>query len=478
MSRGTTEAKTLPVLALAAMVVGSMVGAGVFSLPSTFGGATGVIGAVIAWALAGAGMLTFVLVLQRLATRKPDLDAGIFAYAKAGFGNYLGFFSAFGYWASACAGNVTYWVLICSTLSGLFPGLGAGNTPAAIVVSTIGLWGFHLLIRRGIREAAFVNVVVTVAKLVPLLTFIAIVVFAGFDGRIFEANLWGGDGSPDPGSIASQIQSTLLLTVFVFLGVEGASVYSRYARRRQDIGRASIIGFLGVLLLFVSVSLLSYGVLPREELGALPEPSLGGVLEAVVGEWGALLIGAGLIVSVLGAYLSWTLMASEVLFAAAKQNDVPLFLRDVNRHGVPDRALLLSTLLVQVLLVLVMFSEDAFTLAFSLTSSLCLIAYALSAGYGLKLETRWGDDPAGRSRRGLLVAGLATVYTVFLLIAGGAQYFVVSFLILVPGSILYVLARREQGLRVFTRGEAVVFALAVAMAVWALVGLMTGAIAI
>src|ERR1700742_4030239 len=93
---------TMSVPTLTAMVVGSMIGAGVFSLPARFGTATGVIGAIVAWTIAGLGMLMLAFVFQNLAIRKPELDAGLFAYAKAGFGDYVGFNSAFGFWASAC----------------------------------------------------------------------------------------------------------------------------------------------------------------------------------------------------------------------------------------------------------------------------------------------------------------------------------------------------------------------------------------
>ena len=113
---------------LTAMVVGSMIGSGVFLLPRRFGTETGVLGAIIAWTIAGTGMLMLAFVFQRLATRKPDLDAGIFAYAKAGFGDYVGFNSAIGYWASACAGNTSYWVLITATMSAVVPAFGAGDT--------------------------------------------------------------------------------------------------------------------------------------------------------------------------------------------------------------------------------------------------------------------------------------------------------------------------------------------------------------
>src|SRR5512147_5116 len=180
----------LPLRTLTAMVVGGMVGAGVFSIPRNFAQATGVYGALIAWAIAGAGMLMLAFVFQTLANRKPDLDAGVYAYARQGFGPYLGFFSAFGYWASACVGNVSYWVLIKSTLGAVFPFFGDGNTLSAVLVSSIGVWGFHFLVLRGVKEAAGINRIVTIAKLIPLLLFVVIAIFS-LDTAVFVQNLWG-----------------------------------------------------------------------------------------------------------------------------------------------------------------------------------------------------------------------------------------------------------------------------------------------
>lgn len=172
-------------------------------------------------------MLAFVF--QRLATRKPDLDAGLFAYAKAGFGDYMGFNSAFGFWASACAGNTSYWVLIMATTSALFPALGAGDTLLAVICSTIGVWLFFYLILRGVKQAAVINRIVTWAKVVPILVFIVIAVIA-FKADVFTGNFWGGDGNYSWASLFEQAKGTMLITVFVFLGIEGASVYSRFAR--------------------------------------------------------------------------------------------------------------------------------------------------------------------------------------------------------------------------------------------------------
>ena len=126
-----------------------MVGAGVFSLPARFGVATGILGSLIAWAVAGAGMLMLAFVFQNLAIRKPDLDSGVFIYAKAGFGDYAGFNSAIGFWASAVAGNTFYWVFIGATLGAFFDGFGDGATILAVALSTVGVWLFHGLIARG-----------------------------------------------------------------------------------------------------------------------------------------------------------------------------------------------------------------------------------------------------------------------------------------------------------------------------------------
>jgi len=461
------------VLVLAGMVVGSMVGAGVFSLPGTFAGATGAIGEAVAWTLAGTGMLTLVLVFQRLAVRRPELDSGIYAYAKAGFGDYVGFFSAFGYWASGCAGNVTYLVLIGSTLGALFPAFGGGNTVVAVLVSSGLVWLFSFLIRRGVPQAAWINTIVAVAKVLPLEVFLVLVATVGFSWQMFAQNLWGGE-APGLGSLGGQIQQTLLLTVFVFLGVEGASVYSRYARSRKDVGRATLIGFLGVLCLFAMITILSFGVAPRAEIGGMRQPSVASVLAVVVGPWGYAFISAGLIVSVLGAYLSWTLMASEVLFSAARNDDAPRFLARTSARGVPVASLLLTSLLVQTLLVVTLFAENAFTFALSLCSSLALIPYVLTAAYALKLETPAGDDPGGRSRRGLAVAVIATAYTLFLIVAAGPQYLLMTFVIYAPGTLLFALARRERGLRVFRPHEAALCVAAVLLAVTAVVALATG----
>ncbi len=471
-----TTAQKLTFTTMTMMVVGGMVGAGVFSLPRRFAEETGVLGALIAWLIAGTGMLMLAFVFQTLAMRKPDLDAGVYAYAKAGFGEYLGFFSAFGYWASACVGNVTYWVLIMSTIGAVVPALGDGDTVLAVALSTIGVWVFFYLVQRGVKDAAVLNRIVTIAKVVPILIFVLLALFA-LDPAVFAGNLRGSAGM---GSLFEQVKGTMLVTVFVFLGVEGASVYSRHAKRREDVGRATILGFLAVFAVFASVTIVSYGILPAAEIAELRQPSMGGVLEAAVGQWGMVLVSVGLIVSVLGAYLAWTLMAAEVLYVAAKDDDMPRFLRRTTRGDVPFAALLLTTILIQVVLVVTYFSADAFNFALDLTSALSLIPFLLAAGYALKLAvTRetYAEQPLGLGRE-LTVAVLAVAYTIFLLFAAGPKFLLVSFIVYAPATLLFVKARREQGRQLFSGPELVILAVSIIGAVAGIIALAAGWISI
>ena len=343
-------------------------------------------------------MLTLALVFQRLAVLRPDLDNGIYSYAEAGFGRYAGFSAAWGYWASNVVGNVFFLTFAMAALGAFLPGLGQGNTVLAVAGASACIWGCHLLIARGVRQATAINRVVTVAKLVPIVVFV-IVTLTSFDAGVFMDNFWGA-GSHSAGSLFGQVRGTMLVTTFVFLGIEGASVYSRLARRREDVGRATVLGFVSTLALFASVTMVSYGVLPQSQLADARQPAMGAVLGSVVGPWGSTLVDVGVVVSVLGAYLAWTLLNTEAMFTPAEARVMPGVLARTSADGTPRTALLVTNLSVQAFLLLVLVVHDALGFMLSLDAALTLVPYLLAAGYALKLGHRRGPThpprPAGR----------------------------------------------------------------------------------
>ncbi|MBT8765621.1 arginine-ornithine antiporter [Metapseudomonas boanensis] len=468
------SAEKLKLGALVALVVGSMVGGGIFSLPQNMAASADVGAILIGWAITAVGMLTLAFVFQTLANRKPDLDGGVYAYAKAGFGDYMGFSSAWGYWISAWIGNVGYFVLLFSTLGYFFPIFGEGNTLAAIIGASIVLWGVHFLVLRGIREAAFINLITTVAKVVPLFLFILICLFA-FKLDIFTADIWGAM-NPDLGSVMNQVRNMMLVTVWVFIGIEGASIFSARAEKRSDVGKATILGFVIVLLLLVLVNVLSLGIMTQPELAKLQNPSMAAVLKHVVGDWGAVLISVGLVISLAGALLSWVLLCAEILFAAAKDHTMPAFLRKENAKQVPANALWLTNAMVQLFLIVTLFSAGTYLSLIYLATSMILVPYLWSAAYAVLLPIRgetYEQDTSERNKD-LVIAAIALIYAIWLLYAGGVKYLLLSALLYAPGAILFAMAKREVGQPIFTNVEKLIFVAVVIGAVVAGYGLYDG----
>ncbi|WP_308581069.1 arginine-ornithine antiporter [Pseudomonas extremaustralis] len=468
------SAGKLRIGALVALVVGSMIGGGIFSLPQNMAASADVGAVLIGWVITAVGMLTLAFVFQTLANRKPDLDGGVYAYAKAGFGDYMGFSSAWGYWISAWLGNVGYFVLLFSTLGYFFPIFGEGNTPAAVIGASVLLWAVHFLVLRGIKEAAFINLVTTIAKVVPLVLFVLIAVFA-FKLDIFTADIWGLK-NPDLGSVMNQVRNMMLVTVWVFIGIEGASIFSARAEKRSDVGKATVIGFITVLLFLMLVNVLSLGIMTQPELAKLQNPSMAAVLEHVVGHWGAVLISVGLVISLLGALLSWVLLCAEIMFAAAKDHTMPEFLRRENANHVPANALWLTNALVQVFLVITLFSASTYLSLIYLATSMILVPYLWSAAYALLLAVRgetYENDPVER-RKDLIIGAIALIYAVWLLYAGGTKYLLLSALLYAPGAILFAKAKHELGKPIFTNVEKLIFAAVVIGALVAAYGLYAG----
>jgi arginine:ornithine antiporter/lysine permease len=296
---------------------------------------------------------------------------------------------------------------------------------------------------------------------------------------LFRENFWGGTDMPDTG-LFEQVRATMLVTVFVFLGIEGASVYSRYAQKRSHVGTATVLGFLGVTTLMVLVTMLPYAVLLRADIAGMRQPSMASTLEAVVGHWGAVFVSIGLLVSVLGAYLAWSLICAEVLSAAGRTKDMPRIFATENENKVPAAALWLTNIVVQLFVISTYWSYDAFSLMLNLTSVMALIPFFLVAAYGVLMNRRgetYETRPQERTRD-MVFAGTAVVYTLFLIYAAGIKFLLLSCIIYGPGTALYFWARLERKASLFTPIEWGIFAAAIIGAAVGIHGLATGYIII
>lgn len=463
------DVKKLGLIPLVALVVGSMIGGGAFNLAGDMALAANAGAVIIGWIITGVGILALGFVFQNLSNQKPELESGIYSYAKEGFGPFLGFSSAWGYWVSAWLGNVAYATLVMSSIGYFIPAFEGGQNIAAILGASVLLWAVHFLVLRGINSATFINTITTICKIIPIFLFILITIFA-FNLDKFTFEFWGSE-SFSWGSVLDQVKSTMLVTLWVFIGIEGAVIMSARAKSKSDVGKATIIGLVSVLLIYVLITLASMGVMTRDELAALPNPTMAYVFEAVVGKWGAMFINLGLIISVLGAWLSWTLFASELPFIAAKDKVFPKWLAKENKNHAPVNSLWLTNGLIQVFLVTFLFTEAAYNFMFSLASSAILIPYMLSAFYQVKLTSRKNNG------KQFIIGIIASIYTIWLVYAGGTDYLLLTMLLYAPGIILYKRTQKESGLsRKDTKLEIALMLLFVVLAVFAFVGLINGTI--
>lgn len=481
MTESTTEdkgAKKLGLVALVALVMGSMLGAGILSLPQNMAASSGAGGVMIAWGITLFGMLMLALVFQNLSNRQPHVDGGVYGYARAGFGDFMGFNSAWGYWMSGWVGNVSLFVVLFSAIAGFgpFAFFGDGNNWQSILASSVLLWLLTWTVMQGVHEAAFINILTTIARILPLMLFIVLVVLA-FNVHTFSLDFWG---SPKLGSLLDQVKGSMLVTVWVYIGIEGATVYSTRAQNKSDVGRATIVGFLLTSVLLVAVSVLSLGIMSQPELAALKNPSAAGVLAHIVGPWGAALINACLVIAVGGELLAWTMLPAEIPYLGAKDGVFPQVFGRVNRHKSPANALLLTSGLIQLMLLVTLYSSAGYLALLSLATSMVLVPYLLCGGYAWIITLRGDCYPAGDSarQRDMLIGVLATGYCVWLIYAAGLKYLFLSMILYTPGILFYCWAKRERGEKPFNGFELALAVFIALLGVIACVMLARGQISI
>ena len=462
-------------VALTALVISSMIGSGIFSLPQNMASVAGSQALLIGWLITGVGIIFLGLSFASLSKLRPDLDGGIYTYSRDGFGDLMGFFSAWGYWLCTTVGIVGYLVVAFEAI-GTFTDtpdrvlFGQGNTLYSFIGASAVAWLIHWLVASGIKQAAGVNLVATCVKLFPLVLFIGLAAYF-FKADVFMAD-WAGAGISEAAdaesSIMDQVKNTMLITLWVFTGIEGAAVLSKHARRRGDIGKATVIGVLIALTLYVAITVLAQGVLPRADIAAMSNPSMAGVLSHMVGHWGKVLISCCLIVSVLASYLSWTLYATEIPHLGAKNGAFPASFIRLNKNEVPHGSLLFTTLTVQLCLFLVWLTGNSYTTLLMISTSMILIPYFLIGAYLVKLS--FTQKLAVKYK---IIGILATAYAMWIVYAAGTEYLLFSVLLYLPGVLLFLYSQyRHHGSWKFTGYEKIVLLVLAVLAVPAVMKLV------
>lgn len=471
----------LGIAALAAIVVSSMIGGGIYSLPQNMAAGASAGAVLLSWVITGFGVYFIANTFRILSLARPNLTAGIYMYSREGFGSYAGFTIGWSYWLCQICGNVGYAVITMDALNYFFPPhFAGGNNLPSVIGGSILIWGFNFLILRGIRQAALINAIGTVAKIVPLFLFIVILLFVfGLDR--FDFNFWG-EKTPALGGLEKQIKSTMLVTLWAFIGIEGAVVMSKHAKNPTLVGRATLLGFSGCLAIYILLSLLPFGYMNQTELAAVANPSTAGILEKIIGKPGAWLMNVGLLISVLTSWLAWTMITAQIPQAAAENGTFPKEFAKENEYRAPSVSLWVSSILMQGMILLVYFSDNAWNTMLSITGVMVLPAYFSSCAYLWKIcEDGEYPQTAGVSRAAALFSSVAgSLYALWLIYAAGLNYLLMAVIFMAAGIPIFVWARKQAAPKekAFTVGETFLAGLLTVIALWALYAFFHGIVSL
>lgn len=440
--------KKLGLIGLIALVIGGVIGGGIFSLPSQLAQGAGAFAIILGFLISGIGIFSLAFVFQILSKRKPELTNGIYRYSREGFGEYMGFNAAWIYWLSSTFGNVAYATLVFGSLSYFFNIFNpSGNNLASIIAASILIWAITFLILRGVRQAIILNTIVTISKIIPIILFIILGILA-FHMKNFNFQFYGDSSL---GSIFKQVKNTMIATLWAFGGIEAAVVLSGRAKRVKDVGYATVIGLVGIISIYILITFISLGVMKRPEIAKLHDPSMAYILQYAVGKWGAVVINIGLIISVLGALLGWSVIVAEMPYSTAKDNVMPKFLTKENKNGAPINSLILTTAITELWLIFSYVSSSGYEVLYSLASTASLVAYFLSTLYLIKLVVKgetYKDNSKGRILH-FIIALLSLIYTIWLLYAANLKYILFNCIVFAFGLILFIWNKKERKLKIF-----------------------------
>jgi len=429
---GGTKRQLGPI-ALTALVVGNMVGSGVFLLPANlapYGGTS-----IIAWIVSAVGTMAFGLVIARLARRRPAVG-GPYAYVREAFGEFAGFLVGWGYWISCWCGVAAVAVAMTSYLGTLVPAVASHPTTttlAAIVLLT-------MVNTRGVREAGVVQVVTTVLKLTPL---VAIALFGLWHFEPSRFTPFNPTGKP----LSSAVLGGLAMTLWAYQGFESASIAAGEARdARRNVPRATLIGIAIATVFYVASTLAVMGLVDRSTLAASEAP-FADAARALWGGWAGKAVAAGAFVSCFGALNGWILVAGRMPLAIARDGLFPSFFGRLSSRGTPVVGLAISSVL-SCVLVVASYSDSLVTMfkgMILLATLSALVPYVFSAGAEILLSLR--ARQAGSQERiapAIAISLLAFAYGLLTIHGAGDEYVARGFLLLLAGTPFYVLARARR----------------------------------
>jgi len=412
-----------------ALVVGNMVGSGVFLLPSSlahFGGIS-----ILGWLFTTAGAITLALTLARLGRMMPAAG-GPYAYTRRGLGNLPGFLVAWGYWTSIWSGNAAISVAFVGYMAVFFPAL-ASQPALGAATALAAIWFLTGVNALGVKEAGVVQVVTTILKLLPLIAI-------GTLGLLYLDPEHFRPFNPSGQTPISALTATAALTLWAFTGLESATIPADSMKDpSRTIPRATVLGTLVAAVIYILATVGVMGILPAADLASSTAP-FADAGRSIWGSWAGSLIAAGAAISAFGALNGWILLQAQMPMAAAKDGLFPKSFGKTSKRGVPLTGLVVSSLLVSCLMALNFSASlvEQFTFMILLATLSTLIPYVFSALAELVIFVRERESFRGERLLGAsVIAVIALLYSLWAIYGTGARTVFWGVILMLAGLPIY-----------------------------------------
>jgi APA family basic amino acid/polyamine antiporter len=426
----TQKPKKIGLIIATSLVVGNMIGVGIFLLPATLARYGSV--SLLGWLFTATGALILAKIFSNMSKLFPSISGGPYAYSKAGFGNFIGFLVAWGYWISIWVSNAALITGIISALTVFFPVLKTNSILALSIGLTI-IWLLTWINNRGISSSGKFQVVTTILKLTPL-AFVIIVGLFFFDFDNFpDFNLTG-----DSNWVA--LSGVATFTLYAFLGLESASIPAGNVENpEKTIPKATMLGTIIVTLVYILGTVVLFGILPIETLQNSPAP-FADAGKIIGGEYAGYFVAAGAAISAIGCLNGWILMSGQLPLATAKDGMFPRIFKKENKNGAPYLGLLIGSLLTSAAM-LMNYTKglvDQFTFIANLVVFTALVPYLfVAAAYVIvMIDKKLHFNNAFKT---FILGTLGFLYSLWAIFGSGSDTVFYGFLLLMAGIPFYVL---------------------------------------
>jgi APA family basic amino acid/polyamine antiporter len=417
-----------------ALVVGNMIGSGVFLLPATLAMYGGI--SLFGWICSSIGAIALALLFSHLSKMFPNAPGGPYAYSREGLGDFAAYMVAWGYWLSIWCTNAAIAVTFVSYLTVFIPAL-ADNAYLSVGTGLSAVWLLTWVNTRGIKAAGMVQVVTTIMKLTPLL-LVAMVGIFYIDFDYFVPFNTSGESN------LSAITTTATLTLFAFLGLESATVPSGNIKDpEKTIPRATMLGTSITILVYILGSVAVMGMLPPAALRMSNAP-FADAAAIIWGDQARSWVAAGAIISTFGALNGWILIQGQIPLAASRDKLFPQIFGRENSKGIPAIGIVISSILISALMMMNFTKGLTATFKFMilLSTVIVLVPYLFSAAsYALILlqDQTWQKKLLGK----IVLAAVAFAYSLWAVIGSGQESVYWGFIGLMGGIPFYVWMKRK-----------------------------------